>query len=41
MGCANDLSIEVEKDKAGRRYQENVSSSKEEDIEDFEECESK
>ena len=41
MGCSNDYSIEVEKDNIKPPYQDEDSSSSEEDIPDFEEYESK
>ena len=41
MGCSNDNSVEVENDEKNKKYNENSSSSEEEDIKDFEEYESK
>ena len=41
MGCSNDYSIEVEKDRNNHRNNDEDSSSSEEDVPDLEEYESK
>lgn len=41
MGCSNDYSIEVEKERSDKRHHNEDSSSEDEEIQDFEECESK